>query len=298
MYFGLYLIGQATGKGPAAPIADPAFCIPFARHAEELGFDSIFLVDHIVFPAAKQARYPYTASGEYPWDNDAAQLPEPLALMSFLAGATTTLRFGTAVLVLPQRNPLLLAKQLATMDRLSGGRIELGIGAGWLRDEFEALGWGFDDRGSRTDEWIDVLRVLWRDRVASHAGEHLDFTDLRLTTHPVQPGGVPIIVGGHSAPALRRAGRRGDGFLPAQNVEQAPEDYRRWWDAVRGHAAAAGREPDAVQLHGFGATLAGAEHLAALGAVRMIWSVSEPDLDSSRRALDRFRADVIDRFGR
>jgi probable F420-dependent oxidoreductase len=292
MQIGLYLIGQATGRGPAAPIADADFLVPFAQHAEGLGFDSLFLADHIVFPADKKEPYPYTASGAYPWDNDAMQLPEPLSVMAFLAGATRTLRFGTAVLVLPQRDPILLAKQLATIDRLSGGRIELGIGAGWLRDEFELLGWSFDDRGARTDEWIDVLRTLWRDPVASHAGANLTFSDVRLTTHPVQPGGVPIIVGGHSAPALRRAGRLGDGFLPAFNIEQDADGYAAHWATVRHHAARAGRADGDVALHGFGNSRAGAEALAALGAVRMICSISEPDLDSSRRAIDALATDL------
>jgi probable F420-dependent oxidoreductase len=292
MQFGLYLIGQATGRERAAPIADAAFLVPFAQHAEGLGFDSLFLADHIVFPAHKREPYPYTASGAYPWDNEAMQLPEPLSVMAFLAGATTTMRFGTAVLVLPQRHPILLAKQLATIDRLSGGRIELGIGAGWLRDEFELLGWSFEDRGARTDEWIDVLRTLWRDPVATHHGNHLSFEDVRLTTHPVQPGGVPIIVGGHSAPALRRAGRLGDGFLPAFNIEQDPDGYAAHWAAVRDHAGRAGRDASSIVLHGFGGTRAGADQLAELGAVRMICSLSEPDLDSSRRALDRLAQEL------
>jgi probable F420-dependent oxidoreductase len=292
MQIGLYLIGQATGRGPAASIADPGFLVPFARHAEGLGFDSLFLADHIVFPAEKKEPYPYTASGAYPWDNDGMQLPEPLSVMAFLSGATEHMRFGTAVLVLPQRDPILLAKQLATIDRLSGGRIELGIGAGWLRDEFELLGWSFDDRGSRTDEWIDVMRTLWRDPVASHAGRHLSFADVRLTMHPVQRGGVPIIVGGHSAPALRRAGRYGDGFLPAFNIEHDADGYRFHWATVRAHAADAGRAEDAIVLHGFGNTAAGADALRALGAARMIVSLSEPDLDSSRRALDALARDL------
>jgi probable F420-dependent oxidoreductase len=292
MQHGLYLIGQATGRSPAAPIADPAFLVPFARHAEQLGFDSVFLADHIVFPAEKKEPYPYSSSGAYPWDNEGMQLPEPLSVMSFLAGVTTTMRFGTAVLVLPQRDPILLAKQLATIDRLSGGRVELGIGAGWLRDEFEVLGWSFDDRGPRTDEWIDVLRTLWRDPVASHHGTNVSFENIRLTTHPVQPGGVPIIVGGHSAPALRRAGRYGDGFLPAFNIEQDAEGYARHWEAVRQHAERAGRDPRSIMLHGFGNTRAGAHQLAELGAVRMIVSVFEPDLDSSKRTLDALAKDL------
>jgi len=190
MKFGLYLIGTATGVSgpPAAPIADPEFLAGFARHAEEVGCDSLFFADHIVFPAAKRVPYPYAGSGAYPWDNEHTQLPEPLALMAFLAGVTHSLRFGTAVLVLPQRHPMLLAKQLATVDVLSGGRAELGIGAGWLADEFDALGYSFANRGARTDEYIDVMRELWANPVASFAGPTVTFDRVQLTTHPRQHG--------------------------------------------------------------------------------------------------------------
>ena len=297
MKFGLYLIGSATGSsGPAAaPIADPQFLAGFARHAEEVGCESLFFADHIVFPAAKQAAYPYLESGEYPWDNEHTQLPEPLALMAFLAGVTHSLRFGTAVLVLPQRHPMLLAKQLATIDVLSGGRAELGIGAGWLADEFDALGYSFASRGARTDEYIDVMRELWHNPVASFAGPTVAFDGIQLTTHPRQPDGIPIIVGGHSPPALRRAGQRGDAFLPAFSASQNRDRWPEMWADVQRRAVDAGRA-GACELQGFGATLDDARFLADLGATRMIYSTHDPDLDSARATLDRFADEVIDRF--
>ena len=169
MRFGLYLIGRPTGADrSSASIASPEFLVPFAQHAERVGIESMFFVDHILFPATQRATYPYTAHGRYPYDNDEMQIPEPLMLFAYLSAVTTTMRFGTAVLVLPQRDPMLLAKQLATVDVLSKGRVELGIGSGWLADEFAAIGVDFHTRGRRTDECIDVMRTLWRDRVASH----------------------------------------------------------------------------------------------------------------------------------
>lgn len=296
MKFGLYLIGSATGVTgpPAAPIADPESLAGFARHAEEVGCDSLFFADHIVFPTAKKAPYPYAGSGAYPWENEHTQLPGPLALMAFLAGVTNSLRFGTAVLVLPQRHPMLLAKQLATVDVLSGGRTELGIGAGWLADEFDALGYSFANRGARTDEYIDVMRELWANPVASFAGPTIAFEGVQLTTHPRQPGGIPIIVGGHSPPALRRAGQRGDAFLPAFSASQNRDRWPEMWAEVRRWAADAGRS-EACELQGFGATLDDARFLADLGATRMIYSTHDPDLDSAKATLDRFATEVISR---
>ena len=294
MKFGLYLIGSATGAAgpPAAPIADPEFLAGFAQHAETVGCESLFFADHIVFPAAKRAAYPYAQSGAYPWDNEHTQLPEPLALMAFLAGVTDTLRFGTAVLVLPQRHPMLLAKQLATIDVLSGGRVDLGIGSGWLADEFDAMGYTFTDRGARTDEYIDVMRELWANPVASFDGPTVSFDRIQLTTLPRQSGGIPIIVGGHSPPALRRAGRRGDAFLPAFSASQDRERWPQMWAEVQHWGAEAGRDGQ-CELQGFGATLDDARFLADLGATRMIFSTHDPDLASARATLSRFADEVI-----
>jgi probable F420-dependent oxidoreductase len=298
MRFGIYLIGRPSGSGrSSAPIVSPDFLVPFAQHAERVGFESIFFVDHIVFPAHQSAKYPDAKSGSYPYDNDEMQIPEPLMLFAFLAGVTQTLRFATGVLVLPQRNPLLLAKQLATADQLSKGRVELGIGAGWLADEFAALGVDFASRGARTDEYIEVLRTVWRDRVATYHGSFVNIDEMQLTTYPVRPEGIPIIVGGHSPAALRRAGRLGDAFLPASNI--GLDEPGRWpimWAEVQRHAHEADRPSGAVQLQGFGDTLDDARRLRDLGATRMIHNVLEPDLATALIHLDQFAEDVIGRF--
>jgi probable F420-dependent oxidoreductase len=298
MRFGLYLIGRPSGADrSSAPIASPDFLAPFAQHAERVGIESLFFVDHIVFPAEQRAPYPYMAHGRYPYDNDEMQIPEPLMLFAFLAGVTTTIRFGTAVLVLPQREPLLLAKQLATADRLSRGRVEIGIGAGWLADEFDALGVDFATRGRRTDEYIEVMRTVWRDRVATYHGAFVNFDAMKLTTYPVQPRGIPIVVGGHSPAALRRAGRLGDAFLPADNLTSAPvAQWTHWRDEVRRHSREAGRDEGAVELQGFGDTLDDARRLRDLGGTRMIHNVLEPDLERAIAHLDRFAAEVIEPF--
>jgi alkanesulfonate monooxygenase SsuD/methylene tetrahydromethanopterin reductase-like flavin-dependent oxidoreductase (luciferase family) len=141
-----------------------------------------------------------------------------------------------------------------------------------------------------------VLRTLWREPVASFHGATIDFDHIKLTTHPVQASGVPIIVGGHSNAALRRAGRLGDAFLPAMNVGQEPDAWPAMWAAVQGAAAAADRPAGAVELHGFGDTLEHAHRLRDLGATRMIHSVLEPDLPRAIAHLDRFAAEVIGRF--
>jgi probable F420-dependent oxidoreductase len=167
-----------------------------ARLAEAAGFDSVFAVDHVVLPDTYSSTYPYATSGRLPGDRTAA-LPDPLIWMAAVAAVTTKLRFMTGVLILPQRNPLVLAKQVATLDHLSGGRIELGIGVGWLKEDFEALGVPFEKRGKRADEYIAAMRALWAADGASYAGEFVKFHEVSCNPKP-RAGSVPIIVGGHS----------------------------------------------------------------------------------------------------
>ncbi|MGE0301001.1 MAG: LLM class F420-dependent oxidoreductase, partial [Pseudonocardia sp.] len=181
--------------------------------------------------------------GRLPGGPDTA-LPDPLIWMAHVAAHTTTLRLLTGVLVLPQRNPLLVAKQVATLDALSGGRIELGIGVGWLREEFEALGVPFEGRGARTDEYVGAIRALWAGDDASFEGRHVSFHGMSCNPKP-QQAPLPIVIGGHSMPAARRAGRLGDGFFPATGTAA---DLQPLFDEVRRSAVAAGRDPDAVSF--------------------------------------------------
>src|SRR4051812_31198778 len=172
-------------------------------------------------------------------------IPDPLDWLAFVAGVTTTLRLATGVLLLPQHNPVVLAKRAATIDALSGGRLMLGIGVGWLREEAEAVGVTFTDRGQRTDQYIEAMRALWRDRPATYDGEHVSFTGVSSTPAPAQPNGVPIVVGGTSKGAVRRAGRLGDGYFP---IGVGPDDLPPLLDAVRREARDADRDPDAIEI--------------------------------------------------
>jgi probable F420-dependent oxidoreductase len=224
---------------------DGAGAARLARLAEAAGFESVFAVDHVVLPDAYDSTYPYAAGGRLPGDQFSA-MPDPLIWMAFAAAATTRLRLMTGVIILPLRNPLVLAKQVATLDHMSGGRIELGIGVGWLREEFDALGVPFAARGRRADDYVAAMRALWRDESASHAGEFVRFTGVSCSPRPVAHA-VPIIVGGHSEAAARRAGRLGDGFFPSIGAQV---DTMPLLEVARRAAEAAGRDPAAIEMLG------------------------------------------------
>jgi probable F420-dependent oxidoreductase len=253
------------------PCADPGPAVDFARAAEAAGFESLFTVEHVVVPAGYASTYPYDKSGRMPGPED-SPMPDPLIWLSFLASATTTIRLGTGVLILPERNPVVLAKELATLDHLSGGRALLGIGVGWLEEEFAAIGVPFAERGRRTDEAVAALRALWSEPQASYDGEFFSFRDCILRPQPVG-GTIPVLVGGHTEVAARRAGRLGDGFFPASGTHQQLRDL---FDLVRRTAEGAGRDPAAIELTagGNGAFGPGALDevgaLAALGVERVV----------------------------
>ncbi|MCW5746905.1 MAG: LLM class F420-dependent oxidoreductase [Alphaproteobacteria bacterium] len=214
-----------------------------AQLAEAAGFDSIFTVEHVVWPTNYSSVYPYGPTGRLP-GNPSTRMPDPLIWMAYVAAVTTRLRLMTAVVILPQRNPLVLAKEVATLDYMSGGRIELGIGVGWLKEEFAALGVPFERRGKRTDEYVAAMRALWAGDDASFAGEFVNFSGVSCNPKPLR-GSVPIVVGGHSEAAAKRAGRLGDGFFPSIGAQV---DVMPLLDVVRRTAEAAGRDPKAVEL--------------------------------------------------
>src|SRR5260370_21592206 len=172
------------------------------------------------------------------------KFPDRLMCLTWVAAATTRLRFMTAVMILPQRTPLGRGKEVAALDYLSGGRIELGIGVGWLKEEFEALGLPFARGGKRADEYVGVRAALWAGDGASFAGEFVKFDKVSCNPKPVAKS-VPIVVGGHSEAAARRAGRLGDGFFPAIGAQV---DSMPLLDVVRRSAAQAGRDPAMVEL--------------------------------------------------
>jgi probable F420-dependent oxidoreductase len=254
----------------AGVTADPAFMADFARHLEHCGFESVVAVEHTVLMAQYSSVYPYDPSGRVELPADCV-VPDPLDLLAFLAGQTQRLGLATGVLVLPNHHPVALAKRVATLDTLSGGRLRLCVGMGWLREEIEACGTEFATRGRRADEQIEVMRLLWQDRPdgVSHHGEFFDFDHAMSYPKPAAP--VPIHIGGHSRAAARRAGRIGDGFQP---LGVGGSELTGLVTLMRDEAQRCGRDPDALELslgHLVTKIDAGrAAKLEALGADRLV----------------------------
>ena len=203
---------------PPAPF-DPDVLAHYAKEADRLGFDVLGTPEHVAFPQKYASKYPYSADGSFPSTNDEMPFPDPLLPLAFAASLTRRIKFTTTVIILPQHHPLYLAKQLATLDVLSKGRMRVGIGSGWLKEEFEALGLDFHTRGARTDEAIQAMRVLWRENPSTFRGKHFNFGPLKSFPKPVQKNGIPIYVGGDSRAAIRRAARYGDGYIPTPGVD-------------------------------------------------------------------------------
>ena len=205
----------------------PEGAVALANAAEESGVESLWTVEHVVVPEGYESPYPYSPSGKMP-GGETAPIPDPLAWISYMAALTTTVRLATGILILPQRNPVILAKECATIDVLSQGRLELGIGIGWLEEEFDAIGVPFAERMARTDEYVEALRALWS-QDESFSGTFTSFSKARSNPKPVQEGGIPIVVGGHTKASARRAGRLGDGYFPARadNLAELIDEVRR-----------------------------------------------------------------------
>ena len=188
--------------------------IDLSEKAEELGFDSIWVSDHVVIPGS------HKGFGD--------EFLEPLTTLTYLAARTSRISLGTSVLILPYRNPLVLAKSVSTIDELSAGRVILGVGAGWMKDEFHALGVPFEDRGAITNEYIDVLKTLWTEEDPSHFGKYIEFSDIKFLPKPVQKPHPPIWVGGGSRRAIERAAERGSGWHPV-GLTPSEVQERAWY---------------------------------------------------------------------
>lgn len=230
--------------------------IEMSRAAEAAGFESVWTVEHTVFPDDYESTYPYDPSGKMAMKAH-TPLPDPLIWLTWVAAHTEKLRIATGILILPQRNPLVLAKTLATMDDLSGGRLELGVGVGWLREEFEALGVPFGGRGRRTDEYIEAMRALWDGNHAEYSGEFVDFAGVSVNPKPAH-GRVPIHIGGHTEAAARRAGRLGDGFVPGEG------NLPGLLEVMRTSANEAGRDPEGIEITSSHPGVWGDEPMAAV----------------------------------
>ncbi|HZR84421.1 MAG TPA: LLM class F420-dependent oxidoreductase [Candidatus Binatia bacterium] len=215
-----------------------------ARHAEAAGIESLWTVEHVAVPVGYESRYPYSPSGKMPGPED-SPIPDPVLPLAYAAAVTERIRLGTGVLILPQRHPLYVAKEFATLDVLSNGRAMLGIGIGWLAEEFAAVGVPFEERAGRTREAVKAIRQLWSDGARPFEGKYFRWPALESNPKPVQKPGVPIVVGGHTEIAARRAARYGDGFFPAiADVSQLSALLA----IVRDECAKIGRDPGDVEV--------------------------------------------------
>ncbi len=264
MHFGLSLPGRG-------PLATPDALTKLAEKADALRYSSLFVTDHIVIPTSNSSVYPYSPSGRFATDWTNGYL-EPITLMGVLAGLTSRVRLGTSVLVVPYRNPVATAKMLATLDVMSGGRVILGAGVGWMREEFEAVqAPAFEERGRVTDEYLRLMRTMWTTEPAEFSGTYYRLPPVSALPKPRQAGGIPIWIGGHTDAALRRTGELADAWHPIGMRPPAvlhPAEYAEKVKRIHESAREAGRDPKDIAL-----TLRAPLELAPK---RGAWSTDQP----------------------
>jgi probable F420-dependent oxidoreductase len=274
------------------PFSYPESLARLAQAAEERGIESLWTVEHVVIPVGYKSPYPYSRSGKIP-GAESVSIPDPLLALAFVAAVTKTIRLGTGILILPQRHPVYVAKEVATLDVLSNGRAILGIGSGWLAEEFAAVGVPFGERGARTDESIRAIRSLWQASPAPFSGRFYRWPAVESNPKPMQSGGVPIVIGGHSEPAARRAARFGDGFFPARGDH---ETLTRLFSVLRDECAKVGRKPAEIELTtgaGSKTDVDAVKRYQEMGVRRLMISPAGFDEESVRKGLDEFAERVI-----
>jgi len=258
----------AAGHGIAA---SPSYISDYVQAAEAARFDSVWVGEHPALPAANQTAYPGGSAG-LP-EPSSVPLPDPLEWLAFAAACTTTLLLGTAVMILPLHPTTVVAKRVATLDQVSGGRVRLGVGVGWNRQEYVACGARWDHRGARLDEMIPAMRGLWSQAVYGFDGHHVAFEPVFSSPKPAGKR-VPVHVGASAAAGARRAGRLGDGFMPFERDLVA---LGALVDEMRRAAEEAGRDPSSVEVTTLGSTTPGkVRDMARLGVSRMLFFVDDP----------------------
>ncbi len=260
--------------------------VELAHYAEAAGLESVWTFEHVMVPIDYQSRYPYHRSGKMPITND-TWFVDPLISLAHIAGATTTLRLGTGVNILPQTNPLLFAKQAASIDQLSNGRLLLGLGIGWLEEEFEAMGTPFARRGARFRDYIEAIKKVWSGDVVEHHSDFLDWSGFVSHPTPQQQPHPPLLIGGTSDPAMRRVVDLGDGwYAPSSNIGEFKDQLSR----LKAAAELRGRELGGIELTT--TWLIGLEpdkmnEYADLGVARLIVPLLSTGADGWKAGIDR-----------
>jgi probable F420-dependent oxidoreductase len=290
MEFGAHIFGVGA-------LADPVALGEVARLAEATGYHSVFLADHVLVPRGLASKYPYTQDGSFPFDPEKDWL-DPLVALGYLAGQTQSIRLGTSIIVVPMRHPIVTAKQIATADHLSGGRVIFGAGVGWMAEEFTLLGEPFHERGRRMDEYLELMKVLWTEDNPQFEGKYFQVADCSFAPKPVQKPHVPLWVGGESPAALRRAARLGDGWHSAStSLADLPEKLRIL------HAALdeAGRPKQNFVISAFPTdrfTLDVVQQFAAHGVTHLMAPVFSFERDNVLRRLEQIATEVIEPYRR
>ncbi|HYC55753.1 MAG TPA: TIGR03619 family F420-dependent LLM class oxidoreductase [Candidatus Binatia bacterium] len=228
----------------AGPLSQPDVFAHLAVTAERVGIESIWTVEHVLVPRGYQSTYPYSADGRMPAPED-APIPDPFIALAYAAALTTKIKLATGVLILPQRHPAYVAKEAASIDLLSSGRMILGIGVGWLEEEFNSLGIPFEDRAARTRESVDAMRSLWSPGPSSFSGKYFSWKNVESNPKPVQSGGIPIVLGGHTDLAAKRAARYGNGFFPGRGGEKG---LTHLLGVMREECQRVGTNADAIEI--------------------------------------------------
>ena len=275
----------------AGPFADPELFAHLATTAEDVGIESLWTVEHVVVPVGYESTYPYDPSGRMPGPEN-SPIFDPILPLTYAAAITSKIKLATGVVILPQRHPFYIAKEAATLDVLSGGRAILGIGVGWLEEEFDALGIPFQTRASRTRETVEAMRQLWSPGAKSFEGKHFQWGEVESNPKPVQEGGVPIVVGGHTEIAAKRAARYGDGFFPAMVSE---EQLASLTGIMRAECEKVGRDPSEIELTTtfMLPDLDLIRRLEDQGVERLITAPPGFDRDGLSRGLEQFANEVI-----
>ena len=279
---------------------DRGYVIRLVEMLEEQNVESVWTVEHVVMAKNYDPLYPYSKDGMAPTAPDTL-MPDPLEWLAFAAARSERINLGTSVVVASQHSAAILAKRVATLDSLSDGRLRLGVGIGWQREEYEAVGVPYRDRGRRLDETIEAMRILWRDEWATYQGKHVRFENVHMDAKPHRKEGVPILIGGSTELAAARAGRLGDGWYP---YVISPEDFGQGVETIREVAKAAGRDPARIEITVWPASfdftktfdLDFVKHYVASGAKRVVISAGESqttDIQGQRDFIRRYQDQVL-----
>jgi len=277
------------------PHCDPEVVTATAREAEERGYDSLWVGEHLAFFDSYTPAYPGSEDGRIPIKPEEG-MPDPLLVLTWAAAVTTRVRLATGICLLPQRSLPYTAKEVATLDWFSRGRVDFGVGVGWQREEFDAAGVPWERRGARTDEYLDALVQLWSTDPSSFDGEFVSFAPCRMHPKPARQPGPRIVIGGHAPASLRRTVRIGDGWF---GWYLSPEDTAAMVAAIADGAAAAGRSMDdieiTVQVHPsrFDASMIDAYREAGVDQLTIM--ARPTSVDHARRAMERLQplADAV-----